>query len=347
MDNVMRQIRQMAGRQISDGQSDAELLDQFLAGRDDSAFAILVRRHGPMVLGLCLRLLHHRQDAEDAFQATFLTLARKSHLIRHRSALSSWLYRVAFRVALRLKAKADRNATDVLTDVAVNVDPSADAVWRELRPVLDCEVNRLPAKYRAPIVLCYLEGKTYEEAAGELGCPKGTVAIRLLRGKLLLKNRLARRGLVLSAGFVAAQTVLPHAQAVVPFALQTATAIAGNAISAGTAIGAAVSSTVAGLVHSTAREFWVKKLQAAIILFAGITLTGAGAGKFLTAYTGSIPSHAQKASIASSDAPNARSSAPKSEAFEPMNPGERKSALELACLDTDCFPNEILNKYSP
>ena len=201
MDKVIRKSRRMAGRPLG-AKSDEELLNQFFTGADEEAFSALVRRHGAMVLGVCLRLLHNRQDAEDAFQATFLTLVRKGHLIRHRGALSSWLYRVAFRVALRLKAKADKSRTEVLTEVAVNADPGDEIAWRELRPVLDTEVNRLPAKYRAPIVLCYLEGKTYEEAAGQLGCPKGTIAIRLLRGKVLLKP-IGPGAVCLSAGLVA------------------------------------------------------------------------------------------------------------------------------------------------
>jgi RNA polymerase sigma factor (sigma-70 family) len=282
MDNVMRQIRLMAGRPHT-AQSDEELLDQFLAGANEDAFAALVRRHGAMVLGVCLRLLHHRQDAEDAFQATFLTLVRKGRLIRHRGALSSWLYRVAFRAALRLKTKADKLRTDALTEVAVDADPTEELGWRELRPVLDTEVNRLPAKYRAPIVLCYLEGKTYEEAAGQLGCPKGTIAIRLLRGKVLLKNRLARRGLALSAGLVAGNAALAQALASVPMALQTVTAAAGVAVAAGTTVSAATSVAVASLVRAVTHEIWVKKLQTAAVMFVGLTLTGVGIGSFAPA----------------------------------------------------------------
>lgn len=231
MQNVMRQIRRLVARPGPSGQTDEELLDRFVRLQDDEAFSTLVRRHWPLVLGVCLRLLHHRQDAGDAFQATFLTLVRKGHTIRQRGALASWLYRVAFRIALRHKARAaNRESPESLGDVPVNNDPAVAAGWGELQPVLDQELQRLPPKYRAPMVLCYLEGKTYEEAASTLGCPKGTVAIRLLRGRQMLKDRLARRGLMAAAGCVATLAVVPAANAAVSPAVAAATiAVAGPA----------------------------------------------------------------------------------------------------------------------
>src|SRR5262245_36421124 len=209
MNNVLRQIRRLVARPGAGAQADEDLLERFIVHHEEEAFGALVRRHGPMVLGVCLRLLRHRQDAEDAFQATFLTLVRKGGSIRQRGSLASWLYRVAFRISLRLKARAEkRNGSESLVDATVDADPSAEAAWREMRPVLDGELQKLPAKYRAPMVLCYLEGKTYEEVADELGCPKGTVAIRLLRAREMLKRRLVRRGLVAAAGAVMVHTSL-------------------------------------------------------------------------------------------------------------------------------------------
>jgi len=277
MDNVIRHLRRAAARTAIGTPTDAELLERFVVAQEEAAFAMLVRRHGPMVLGVCLRVLHHRQDAEDAFQATFLTLVRKGHGIRERGALASWLYRVAFRAALRLKTSGGKHSVEPLAEVAVTADPVADAAWRELRPVLDLEVQRLPAKYRAPMVLCYLEGKTYEEAADALGCPKGTVAIRLLRGKLLLKTRLARRGLALSAGLVAAGAVVPGAQAFVPPALSAATVAAALGLASGAALTVAASAGVAALVHGISRGYLVTKLQMAAIVILGVAVAGSGA----------------------------------------------------------------------
>src|SRR6516165_10663059 len=160
MDNVVRQLHRLAARHEAGLQSDDQLLERFFLSHDQEAFALLIRRHGPMVFGVCLRILHHRHDAEDAFQATFLALVRKGSAIRRRQALASWLYRVAFRVALRLKSRSDKHSVEPLVEVSVDADPTAAAAWRELRPILDTELQRLPAKYRTPMILCYLEGKT-------------------------------------------------------------------------------------------------------------------------------------------------------------------------------------------
>jgi RNA polymerase sigma factor (sigma-70 family) len=276
MDNVIRHLRRVAARSTLNAPTDSELLERFVVAHEEDAFAVLVRRHGPMVLGVCLRVLHHRQDAEDAFQATFLTLVRKGHGIRERGALASWLYRVAFRAALRLKNSGGRRGAEPLTEAAVVDDPGTGAAWRELRPVLDLEVQRLPAKYRAPMVLCYLEGKTYEEAANTLGCPKGTVAIRLLRGKVLLKNRLARRGLALSAGLVAAHAVLPHAEAAMPVTLLSTTLISSSALVSGVALSLVASASVAGLVREVARGFWIRRVPTVVATILGLTVAGVG-----------------------------------------------------------------------
>src|SRR5262249_51849825 len=146
----------------------------------------------------------HPQDAEDAFQATFLTLARKAGSIGRRQALAAWLYRVAYRAALRARAGAARHAALPLPDPEPAAPGADELVWHDLRPVLDEELSRLPDKYRRPVVLCYLEGKTHAEAAEQLGCAKATVAVRLLRARERLRARLLRRGLALSAGALGA-----------------------------------------------------------------------------------------------------------------------------------------------
>jgi RNA polymerase sigma-70 factor (ECF subfamily) len=188
------------------GDDDRELLRRFVAAGEEAAFAGLVRRHGPMVLGVCRRVLDDLHDAEDAFQATFLVLAQKAGSVRKQDSLASWLYGVAFRVARKARAAAAlrRRVEERPVEHVSPPDPATEAAWRELRPVIDEELSRLPEKYRAPLVLCYLEGKTNDEAARLLGWTKGTVSGRLARARDLLRPRLARRGLALPAGVLAA-----------------------------------------------------------------------------------------------------------------------------------------------
>jgi RNA polymerase sigma factor (sigma-70 family) len=194
--------------------SDEELLERYLTASEreaEAAFRALVARHGPMVLGTCQQVLHHAQDAEDAFQATFLKLARKGANIRDRRALPGWLHEVAVRTASRLregsarrqaKEKPSKILAAVVAETRVD-DPCERLAWDELRPVLHEEVSRLPEKYRVPVVLSYLEGRTNEEAAALLRWPVGTVKVRLLRARELLRSRLRRRGVGLSAALLA------------------------------------------------------------------------------------------------------------------------------------------------
>jgi len=192
------------------GASDAQLLERFRAGHDDAAFRTLLQRHGPMVLGVCRRLLRHEQDAEDAFQATFLVLVRKAASIANHQAVGSWLYGVAYRVALKARTRALRRRTYEAKAVTRSMtDPQEELLWREVRPVLDEEVHRLPEKYRAPVVLCYLEGKPYAEAAQQLGCSKGTISLRLAEARERLRERLNRRGVVFGVGLFP-QVLAPH-----------------------------------------------------------------------------------------------------------------------------------------
>src|SRR5271166_5605791 len=166
--NILLNLRQlMTGREL-DSLSDANLLERFVSGREEAAFAALMQRHGPMVLGVCRRVLGRAQDVEDACQATFLVLVRRAGAIRRRASLASWLHGVAHRIALRLFAQTRRHSAGVdAADVdpqAPPADPTADLTWREVRALLDAELQRLPEKYRHPLVLCYLEGKTRDEA---------------------------------------------------------------------------------------------------------------------------------------------------------------------------------------
>jgi RNA polymerase sigma factor (sigma-70 family) len=211
-------------RQLTDpgstGLSDAELLDRYTRTADQAAFELLLWRHGPMVHGVCRRILRRTEDAEDAFQATFLTLVRKAGSVRRGVALGAWLYQVAYRVALRSRASVVPREEPASEPAAAST--ADDLAWRELSPVLDEEVRRLPARYRDPVVLCYLEGRTHAEAARELGCPKGTVAIRLLRARKLLQKRLTRRGVTLAGGVLIAVAATPASAALVAHTLRTA-----------------------------------------------------------------------------------------------------------------------------
>jgi RNA polymerase sigma factor (sigma-70 family) len=197
--------------------SDEELLDQFLNAEEfesQEAFRTLVERHGSMVLGICRHVLGGYQDAEDAFQATFLVLAKKGGSIRNRRVLAGWLHEVAHRIAVKARASAVRRRTIerqgmAMAPPAIEPDNQNEAAaWNELRPVLHDEVERLPERYRIPVILSYLEGKTNEEVAALLRWPVGTVKGRLSRAREMLRSRLVRRGLALSAAFL--MTALSH-----------------------------------------------------------------------------------------------------------------------------------------
>jgi RNA polymerase sigma factor (sigma-70 family) len=176
--------------------TDAQLLERFVSRRDEPAFAALMVRHGPMVLSLCRQMLRDNQEAEDAFQASFLVLARNAASIQKRPSLSSWLYGVAYRVAARLRGGAARRRSREAASVDLSELPSAtEPANPDLQPVLHEEIRRLPIKYREPVVLCYLESKTNEEAATQLSWPVGTVKARLSRARDMLRMRLARRGM--------------------------------------------------------------------------------------------------------------------------------------------------------
>ena len=211
------------------GLSDAQLLERFVAGRDEAgeaAFRALVERHGPMVLRVCRSVLDDPHDAEDAFQVTFLVLARKAGSIRKHDSIASWLHGTAHRVALQGQdrgPKARWRASRGWRRRTCPRESQPPIEDRELSPILHEEIERLPAKYRAPIVLCYLEGMTQDQAAIELGWPVGTVRGRLARARDLLKSRLTRRGLALSAGLAAAGSPADAASAGLSAALVEAT----------------------------------------------------------------------------------------------------------------------------
>ena len=180
---------------------DAELLGRFVERRDETALAVLVKRHGPMVWGVCRRLLGHH-DAEDAFQATFIVLVRKAASVKPREMVGNWLYGVARQAALQVRTAARRRAREVQVAQIPDTEAPQDR-WADVRPILDEELSRLPDHYRAVIVLCDLEGRSRKEVASQFGCPEGTVASRLARAREMLAKRLAARGVALSGGALA------------------------------------------------------------------------------------------------------------------------------------------------
>ncbi len=205
MGAVLQHLRRLAAGKHEEELPDGQLLDRFARLREESAFAALVRRHGPMVLGVCRGILRHSHDIEDAFQATFLILAQKAASIRQRESVGGWLYEVAYHVAVKARTNAVRRQRyEKRMTYMVEADPLGDMTVRELRLALHEELRQLPEKYRTPLVLCYLEGKTHEEAARQLGWPRRRVKDRLQRGREQLRGRLSQRGLAPMAALSAA-----------------------------------------------------------------------------------------------------------------------------------------------
>lgn len=288
--SLLRHIRRLTGVR-TDNLSDRELLERFALRREEAAFAALVERHGPVVLGLCRRMLGNAHDADDAFQATFLVLVRRADAIRNREAVGSWLYGVAYRVALEARSKTARRRTretvpmtwDDSEPIAPETNQETAADWRDLRPLLDDELYRLPEKYRAPVILCYLEGKTNEEAAEQLDWPAGTVKGRLSRARDLLRARLNRRGVALSA---AALTPLlaERAVAAVPPTLASLTVQSALAMAAGKVLASTPAVALAeGVSHAMVRTT-LQRLAIVVMFLAGLS-----AGVGLAAYSSFDP----------------------------------------------------------
>ncbi len=220
LNGVLGRLRWSAATQIVAERSDGDLLAAFIERRDEGAFEALMRRHGPMVLGVCRRVLGCRQDVEDAFQAVFLVLVRKASSIAPKDLVGNWLYGVAHQTAIRLRAQNLKRQNREKQTMATTPEPAAapESGWNELRPMLDEELGRLPDRYRAVIVLCDVEGRTRKDAARHLRCPEGSVSSRLARARAMLSRRLARRGIALSGGTMSA-LIAKHAAARIPHGL--------------------------------------------------------------------------------------------------------------------------------
>jgi RNA polymerase sigma factor (sigma-70 family) len=275
---ALRQIQRVFGEGTAIGLSDAQLLERFAGDRDEAAFEALVARHGPMVLGACRGVLHNPHDAEDAFQATFLVLARQARSLWVKGSLASWLYQIAVRIAVQARADAERRRRleSQAADVRERQDDPAGRLEPDLILMLYHEIDRLPEKYRAPVILCHLEELTHEAAAQMLRCPIGTVHGRLSRARDLLRRRLSRRGVALPAGLAACGLSGGSSlAAAVPDPLRYATLRAALNLAAGQGISTAVGSTSAGaLLAATLRTMTLSTLKtaAATILFIGLAV---------------------------------------------------------------------------
>ncbi len=207
----LRRLAAVSGRQ---DESDEQLLHAFTTRRDDSAFAVLVRRHGPMVFHVCRRVLGHEQDAEDAFQATFLVLARNPAALRDKASLASFLHGTAYRTAMKVKRSAARRGKrEAQASAPPSVNPADELSWREVRTLLDEEIARLPEKYRTAFVLCCLENLSQAEAARRLGVNERTLSSQMAAACKRLRERLARRGVELTAVLAASAVATPPASA--------------------------------------------------------------------------------------------------------------------------------------
>jgi RNA polymerase sigma factor (sigma-70 family) len=262
------------GRTPAAESSDADLLERFAEQRDESAFTSLLLRHGPLVWSVCRRVLVEEQAAEDAFQATFLVLVRKAGSVSKKASVRSWLYGVALRVAVRARQQAGlRRLREQAAPVRCINEEQRETTWQDVRPILDEEIQRLPEKYRLPIILCYLEGQTNDEAARLLNCPRGTIATRLARARERLRSRLIRRGVALSGATLAALLTDNAMSAVIPSLLSAQTA----KIAVTGAAPASITTLTEGVLHAM---FMTKLKTTVAVVLALSVIGGAGVGVY-------------------------------------------------------------------
>jgi len=275
---VQQHLRRLRDAQALTEAPDAQLLEWFARRHEEAPFAVLVRRHGPMVYGVSRRVLPHVHDAEDVFQATFLLLARKAASIRKTKSLGSWLHGVARRLALKARLQqARRLSREQRAADMRQTKPSGETSLSEVQAALDVALGELPEKYRAVLVLCYLEGKTQEEAARRLGCPLATVRTRVARGRKLLRERLAKHGLTLSSAGLATLLITSAAPAAAPAALVKAAVQAALPFAAGQSAATLCSQQAAGLVEGGLKAMFLTKVKTATGILLAVALVAGGA----------------------------------------------------------------------
>jgi RNA polymerase sigma factor (sigma-70 family) len=316
---VLRHIREVVAAQHHGQPPDAQLLQRFVTNHEEAAFARLVRRHGPLVLGVCRRVLHNLHDAEDAFQATFLILARRASSIHKQESLGSWLHGVAYRVALKARTRAVHRKQHELQDASGLVAaPLADVKGSELVEALDEELQHLPERLKAPLVLCYLEGRTRDEAAAQLGWSVSTLRRRLEQGRDLLRSRLVHRGLTLPAALLTAG-MTASAETPAPVALVATTIRAGLEMAAGTAGAGVASAQAVRLAEGVLQSLSVSKLKAAVACLLLTSVAALGVAAFTSL------ANAQRQAIPTATAALRRAPA---EAQKPPDSPEKAKALD-------------------
>ena len=268
VNTFLQYLRKVGG---ADEPGDAELLERFTTERDEQAFTLLVCRHGPNVYRLCRRMVQIEEDAEDVFQAAFLVLARKAGSIGKRESLGSWLHKVAFRIACRVRGKTVplTNLPDPVNELTTT-ETESEVVWRDVRLILDEELASLPDSQRRAIILCYLEGKTHREAARLLGCPKGTLAARLVRAREHLCRRLTRRGLTLSVTGLGVALAEGACDRPIPAGMIQTTARAAVAFVSGQVHCARASNLAEGVLQMK----WFTKFKFTVLLILALVLAG-------------------------------------------------------------------------
>jgi RNA polymerase sigma factor (sigma-70 family) len=309
---VMQYIKELATGRASRQRTDRQLLDEFVSHRDEGAFACLVERHGPMVLRVSRRVLRHEHDAEDAFQAAFLVLARQAGSIRRREALGSWLYGVAYRTAMKAKRSAARrrNHETRFRRAEQRKLPGCSTrqltlpgspTWDDVQSVLDEEVQRLPESFRSAFVLCVLDGKTVPAAATELGVKEGTLSWRVTAARRRLRQRLSGRGIQLSAVLAALSVLHGVGNAAIPHVLARSTIRFGLMVAAGKSAAGVIPTHIAALAAGVTRAMFVSKAKIAVVLMFAVGLFAAGAGAL--AHQALTPAENATPAIQKSEAP--------------------------------------------
>jgi RNA polymerase sigma factor (sigma-70 family) len=297
---VMQRLRRVALCQEG-GPTDGELMERFTVRRDADALEALIRRHGPMVLAACRRVLGNEADAEDAFQAAFLVFVRKAPSIRSRELVGAWLYGVAFRTAMKARGAAARRRMKERRAATMNpTRTDSDDGWDELLPLLDRELNRLSEKYRTPIILCELEGRPRKEAARKLGVPEGTLSSRLATGKRILARRLAGHrsapaGCILTAALARGTCVPPP--------LLASTAKAASLFAVGRAAAAVASTRAAVLAEGVLKSMLLTKITVACLAVAALVASVAAAYTCRAAAAPPNPPAVAPAAVAAAPSP--------------------------------------------
>jgi RNA polymerase sigma factor (sigma-70 family) len=338
----VRRLRSLLAAQEGDEHSDEQLLTAFADHRDEVAFTTLVRRHGPMVLGVCRRVLGHVQDAEDASQATFLVLARRAVALRDKAALPSFLHGTAFHLSSKIRRAAGRRRKhEGRASARPWVDPSDDLLWSEVRALLDEETARLPDAYRSVFVLCCLENVSQAEAGRRLGLKERTVSNRLAEARKRLSQRLQLRGVELTA-VLAATTLATSSASALPAEIMAATIQAALSTAAGEGLSGIVSPSVAELVQGAASAVTLTKAKIVTSLLLTVALlAGAGVWTFRTPATPQPDEKQEEKPAASSrSGQGQKADAPRKEQKEPRTVSGR-------VLDPDGKPVKGARLYWP